>query len=202
MRTRRLLIGTFLLLAIASTSKGHSEQLGPNYFVAGVPTERFEYFAARQKHTNWCWAATVQMILNFHGLYVSQEQVVDRIFQQQVNQSATSNQILEALHGWAPDYRGRFSAIASTPYIFSQQELIHDLAHCWPLIVGLKNGDGSGHTYVLTAVYYSFDRYRRPVIDKVVLRDPWPSSKSKQDWSWSTVQSNLTFAARVKVFRY
>lgn len=202
MLPRRLLIAAFLLVAIASSSKAHWERLESNYFVAGVPTNQFQYFEARQRKANWCWAATVQMVLNFHGLYVSQEQVVDRIFRQQVNEGATPDQILEALHGWAPDYRGRFSAITSTPYIFSDADLVNDLTDCWPLIVGLKNGDESGHTYVLTAVYYRLDRNRRPILDKVILRDPWPSNKSKQEWSWDKVQPNLTFAARIRVFRY
>ena len=49
------------------------ERLAPNYFVAGIPTDEFRYFAApestgRQRQVNWCWAAVVQMVLNAQGL--------------------------------------------------------------------------------------------------------------------------------------
>jgi len=205
LRLRSLFI-LILLVVLSNASKADIQRLGPNYFVAGVASDQFQYFAApdvigRQRQANWCWAACVQMVLNFHGLYVRQEDVVTRIFGEQINKSASSDQILRALNGWAPDYRGRFSAVASTPYVFNDNDVINDLAYRWPLIVGLQNSDGSGHTYVLTAIFFSVDRYNQPVFDRVVLRDPWPSNESKQFWSWNDFRSKLTFLARVHVFR-
>lgn len=198
----------FLFLFTAS-SYSDIRQLGPNYFIAGVPTDQFQFFAApefagRQRQANWCWAACIQMVLNYHGLYVTQEQIVSRIYGWQVDRPGTLEQVLYALSGWAPDVRGRFSSIVASPYIMSGSDIVQDLAYRWPLIVGLRGkrpGD-IGHAYVLTAVYYSVDPYNRPLFDKVVLRDPWPTNASRQEMSWYEFQSRLMFAARVYVIRH
>lgn len=214
-----------LLLVLAPVLRADVWQIGPNSFVAGVPTDEFVYFAApevvgRQRQENWCWAACVQMVLNFHGLYVSQEQVVQRVYGQQVNRPANNAQILTALSGWAPDNRRRFSAITASPYVWDEA-VIDDLAYKWPLIVGLENKDGaSGHAYVLTAVQFhnetyirGYQRYwrgrwysvpvygQRPVLDYVFLRDPWPENASRQTLPYSEFKSNLMFCNRVHVIR-
>ncbi|HSK72543.1 MAG TPA: papain-like cysteine protease family protein [Pyrinomonadaceae bacterium] len=202
---KNLLLGLVILFTFSSISKGGVTQLGPNYFVAGVHTKKFEFYAAPQVHgkqrqSNWCWAATTQMVLNYHGLYVQQEQVVQRIFGRQVDSPASPNQILTALSGWAPDNRGGYSAIIASSYV-SVTDMINDLAYEYPLIVGTSNSGGTGHAYVLTAVFYSFDGYGRPIVDKVVLRDPFPTSPSRQEWTGQTFSSRVNFIARVHIKR-
>src|SRR5262245_47098196 len=110
----RLICATILLFSLTAGSRADILQIGPNSYIAGIQTREFQYFAApevagRQRQQNWCWAACVQMVLNYHGLYVTQEQVVQRIFGQQADSPADENRILTALSGWAPDIRGRFS---------------------------------------------------------------------------------------------
>lgn len=104
-----------VVLVVASVlpqpALGELQQVGPNLFVAGVPSDQFEFFAApslagRQRQSNWCWAASIQMLLNYHGLFVAQEQIVQRIYGAQVDYPAQPAQILAALSGWAPDVRG------------------------------------------------------------------------------------------------
>jgi hypothetical protein len=166
------------------------QQLGPNYFVAGIPTAEFEFFAApqflgKQRQSNWCWAACVQMVLNYHGLYVSQEQVVQRIYGTLIDRPAGPQQILNALSGWAPDVRGRYSAIHTQYGVYSASDIVSNLSFKWPIIVGLQNPTlRIGHAYVLTAIYYSVDAYNNPIVHKVALRDPWPKSPSRQELSW------------------
>lgn len=223
--TMRLARLVSLLLILTPAVHGAVWTIGPNSYIAGVPTDKFRYSAApevegRQRQENWCWAACVQMVLNFHGLCVNQEQVVQRIYGQQVNRPATNAQILTALSGWAPDECGRPAAITASPYAWDEA-VIDDLAYDWPLIVGLDNKDGSGHAYVLTAVQFHNDTYvqgytrrfwlgrwysvpvyaQRPVFDYVYLRDPWPSNASKQTIAYSDFKSNLLFADRVRVMR-
>ena len=203
---KKLFLGLTILFVFSTISKAEVTQLGPNYFVAGIPTNKFEYTAApliegRQRQSNWCWAATVQMVLNYHGLHVRQEQVVQRIFGQQVNSPAHPNQIFTALSGWAPDFRGRYSGISAS-YLSQPADLINDLAYEYPLIVGVSNPDGTGHALVATAIYYSLDMYRRTIIHKIVLRDPFPTNPSRQEWAWQDFSSRNTFATRVRVTRY
>jgi hypothetical protein len=219
-RTLRLARLVSLLLILAPAIRGAVWTIGPNSYIAGVPTDQFRYSAARQRQENWCWAASVQMVLNFHGLCVTQEQVVQRIYGQQVNQPANNAQILTALSGWAPDACGRPSAITASPYAWDEA-VVDDLAYDWPLIVGLENTDGSGHAYVLTAVQFHNETYirgytqrfwqgrwysmpvyaQRPVFDYVYLRDPWPSNVSKQTMPYSDFKSKLMFCDRVRVIR-
>lgn len=190
-------------------------QLEQNYYSCGVPTSEFEYMRASsvnggsQIQSNWCWAACVQMVLNYHGLYVSQMDVVTRIYgSPYVNQPADEGEIMEALSGWAPDVRGRYSGIHASGGNTSVQEIISYLAGKWPLIVGMRNSNGGvGHAYVLTAIYYAneYDRYGNIVgyiPDKVILRNPWPGSTSKEEFSWDEFQEKCFMALKVWVTRY
>jgi len=201
-----LLLGC-VLVSLNSTNAQSGKQLGPNSFVAGIPSAEFDYFAApevngKQRQANWCWAATIQMVLNYHGLYVSQEQVVERIFGALVDRPAQSSEILMALSGWAPDVHGGFSAIYATNYNFYPSQIVRDLAFKWPIIVGLR-GNPIGHTYVLTAVYYRYSSSNdnEPILSKVVLRDPLPTNRSRQEMRWADFMDRLMFAARVRVKR-
>ncbi|WP_156815179.1 papain-like cysteine protease family protein [Amphritea japonica] len=202
----RILAMSFIM-AHSAISNADIYQLQQNLFVAGIQSGEFDYFASpnkngRQRQANWCWAASIQMVLNYHGLYVSQEQVVQKIYGGQIDQPANSNQILNALTGWAPDNRGRSSSIYAKPYTSSGRELVQALANKWPLIVGLRNPNGGiGHAVVLTAVYYSVDQFNNPILNGVVLRDPWPGSPSRQKLSWNEFQSRLMFMTQVYVER-
>lgn len=207
---RKLLQVTFLLVIWLGMGFGLARadirSLGPNLFVAGVPSDAFEFYAAperegRQRQANWCWAACIQMTLNYHGLYVTQEQIVARVFGNLADAPAEPRVILAALSGWAPDARGRFSVVYADPYVWHGAQIIQDLAYRWPLIVGLARPGAIGHAYVLTAVVYSVGSYGEPVLHRVVLRDPWPGSPSRVEMSWREFQARVQFAARVYVRR-
>lgn len=203
---RIALCSVVLAFSLIRCADAEIQQLGPNLFVAGIPSDQFEFYAApsfagRQRQSNWCWAASVQMILNYHGLFVQQEEIVQRIYGAQVDRPAQPPQILTALSGWAPDARGRYSAIQATPYTFSGSQIIKDLAYRWPLIVGLVNPSGGGHAVVVTAVYYSVDQWNNPIFQGVVIRDPWPGNPSRQELSWGEFQQRLMFMAHVYVQR-
>jgi hypothetical protein len=197
----------FLALGFSSLAIAEIQQLQPNLYVAGILSNQFEYYASanqngRQRQANWCWAASIQMVLNYHGLYVAQEQIVQRIYGGQVDQPGTPNQILYALSGWAPDTRGRYSSIYANPYTYSGSQIVQDLANRWPLIVGLKNPDGGvGHAVVVTAVYYSIDQFNNPIFHGVVIRDPWPGNLSRQELSWNEFQSRVMFMTHIYVNR-
>jgi len=184
------LILTVLLFTIFQVNAQRSiKQLGQNYFVAGPPSYEVQYIASTQRCQNWCWAACAQMVLNYHGLNVSQEQIVQKIYGGLPCKPGNANQIMNALSGWAPDTRGRYSQIYSQYGVYNGSDIVDQLSRKWPIIVGLDNPSGGGHAYVLTAIYYSVDQWNNPIIDKVVLRNPWPKSPSKEYMNWSTFVS-------------
>jgi len=184
------------------------QPIGPGLFAAGVNSSEFEFFSApeqegRQRMQNWCWAACVQMVLNFHGLYVRQEEVVDRIFGRRVDMPGQPSQILAALSGWAPDRSGRFSSIHASPYVLRGSDIVRDLAFKWPIIVGLRQPGAIGHAYVLTAVTYAVHPYtNEPIFRSAVLRDPWPDNPSRVEMPWQEFQARTMFMARVYVQRH
>ncbi|MCB0742152.1 MAG: C39 family peptidase, partial [Chitinophagaceae bacterium] len=152
-------------------------------------SNEINFIAAKQRCPNWCWAACAQMVLNYHGLYVTQEQIVQKIYGGLPCKPGNAQQIMAALSGWAPDTRGRYSQIYSQYGVYSGADIVDKLSRKWPIIVGLQNPNGGGHAYVLTAIYYSVDQMNNPIIDQVVLRNPWPTSPSKEFMKWNVFLS-------------
>lgn len=174
-------------------------------FIAGIPSNQFEYYVAptkqgRQRQNNWCWAACVQMVLNYHGLYVTQESIVARLFGALHDMPATRDGILSTLSGWAYDTRGKTSTIYAQPYVINNTQLINDLTNHWPLIVGF-NGDPIGHACVLTAVKYSMTQQKLPYVHRGIIRDPWPGNVSRQEYDWNILLKCILFLIRVYVSR-
>jgi hypothetical protein len=208
MKKLTMVVLVSICLFTSGSLKGQSiQQLGPNYFVAGVPSDEFEYWASPtvngvQRQANWCWAACVQMVLNYHGLYVQQEEIVQKIYGTLVDQPAGELQIKYALSGWAPNALGGISSIYCQEGLTSINEITSNLIYKWPLIVGLRNPNGGiGHAYVLTAIYYSTDQMNNTLPDKVVLRDPWPGNLSRQEMSWFEFHNRLMMVFKVWVSR-
>lgn len=203
--SRLLLFAALLALASAVRAQPPSVQpIGPGLWVAGIPSNEFEFFAAPQtaglqRQSNWCWAACVQMVLNYRGVPVTQEQVVQRIFAGAVpNVPGQPNQILTALSGWAFTRNGQRVILQSSPFAFDGSEIVQDLAGRWPIVVGVNMGN-SGHAYVLTAVTYGVDPWNRPIFRSVVLRDPWPGNPSRIEVPWPQFQQRWMFMARMRV---
>ena len=151
MRKLSSLVAKFaLLFLLVFTGAGAADTVplgDTGYFIAGIRTEEFVQFAApessgRQRMANWCWAACIQMVLNYHGLYVDQQDIVERVFGSAVDRPANGQQIMGALSGWAPDTRGRRSSIYADAYHLDAETVINDLDKKWPLIVGLSGARG------------------------------------------------------------
>ncbi|HEY9285353.1 MAG TPA: papain-like cysteine protease family protein [Pyrinomonadaceae bacterium] len=179
-------------------------QVAPGVWAAGIPSNEFEYFAApqsvgRQRQQNWCWAACVQMVLNYRGVSVTQEQVVQRVFGGNIDAPGQPGQILGALTGWAFTFRGQRVMLTSSPFAFNGSEIVRDLAERWPIIVGVGDGRSTGHAYVLTAVTYTVDRFNQPIFLTAILRDPWPGNQSRIEVPWEQFRRNWMFMARMRV---
>jgi hypothetical protein len=179
------------------------QQIGPNLWVAGLPTPMVIRLSAseswgRQRRENWCWAASVQMALNVAGIRVTQEQVVERIYGGDIDRGGTPQQIMEAMTGWAPTISGTAALLNPLP-LTNDSEMIDDLSLGWPLIVGLTNPDGSGHAEVITAVTYGIGPNGAPVFRSVILRDPWPYNASRVEMSWPEFSARRSFAIRNRV---
>lgn len=186
-RTLILMVGIFIFavapLAIYSQNiKGqifYSKDDG--LYWAAIKTSYFKSYVARQRSQNWCWAACTQMVLNYQGVNVSQEQIVERVFGTQVDRPGTAQNIVQGASGWYVDGR---TIGAKADCSFIPQKLIDDLVNKYPLVVGLSMpGQNVGHAYVLTGL--SFKKYGDSIYPQsVILRDPWPDNQSRLVLSW------------------
>ncbi|MHC9541508.1 MAG: papain-like cysteine protease family protein [Vulcanimicrobiota bacterium] len=194
-----------VMLLTGTVTAQDIRQLSPGLYCAGIPSDEFVYKAApessgKQRMTNWCWAACIQMILNFHGVEATQEEIVTRMFGTTIDKPASAEVILAALSGWAVSAKGKPVIISASPMIFKGSDIVADLAYHQPLVVGLTTPNGISHACVLTAVSYSVDQYtNEPLFSSVVIRDPWPGKSSRNEMSWMEFRSRLMFMARVRV---
>ncbi|WGF93340.1 hypothetical protein [Aequorivita marisscotiae] len=66
---------------IVYSQSGNIFQIGDtNNYAAAVKSDRFNYHVARQESQNWCWAACIQMVLDYQGLEVGQCEIVNNAF--------------------------------------------------------------------------------------------------------------------------
>lgn len=125
------------------------------------------------------------MVLRYYGVYVTQEQIVERTFGVKrngrlPNLTASPEIITANLNKWGVDNRGqryRVQAVwgqnAPAPNV-----LLKEMKANRPLIIGYE-GEQGGHAVVVTAVGYT-DSRRGPAIEEIVVRDPWPSKRNRR----------------------
>lgn len=195
-----------------SGGKSDTAELAPGVFISGVPSTQFELASGpdaqgKQRKDLWCWAATMQMVLNFHGVDVLQEDIVYRAFGDLRNQPASSTpQIADVVRGWT--FSDRVGDAWALDAVGVKQvdliPMIEDLHFNSPLIVALANEPGatggSGHAYVLSAITYQVDARGLVYPLSVDLRDPWPDNPSHSKITWQEFMSRYWGHVRVRAY--
>jgi hypothetical protein len=200
-----ILILLFFLISYNPSFAQNITQIGPGLYQVGIKTSELQYFVApetngRQRQSNWCWAACIQMVLNYHGIYVTQEQIVTRVFGKLINSRANLNHILAGLQGWA--LQNNKNPVVVTAYKVNKwSDLVKDLAYRKPMIVVLRNTSQGSHAYVLTAATYYVDSRNEPIFRTLVLRDPWPRNQSRLELGSRDFFNRLDYIIRVGVNR-
>lgn len=149
------------------------DQFGLQTCTTGIPTEEIEPFQALQANSQWCWAASIQMIFTYYGLRISQQRIVQETFGMQVNLPAQKFIILRELNrDWQAN--GRFSVRSDFANV-SPDVAAWELLAKRPLIVGTM-----GHCMVMTAMTYrrAADGSGQPL--QFVVRDPWPGNGGRR----------------------
>ena len=100
------LLGIVLILSCFLSTSLHAqkaiEKLARNYYVAGPQTEEVQFIEATPKCQNYCWASCAQILLNYHGLSLSQEQIIERIHNGKPCEIGDGKKMIKALNGWSP----------------------------------------------------------------------------------------------------
>lgn len=169
----------------------------PHY--VGIPTAVFNYDAALQKKSEWCWAASIQMILNYYGIPVTQPQIVTRAYGAPVNLPGTGAAIYKNLNGWAIDANGQQRVVRSVevPGAPTDVQLFAQLRNKHPILLTFSTGPYTGHAVVITGASFI-----GPVVSSLIIRDPWPSTTNiTQDGRVEITQPYLAqFATRIRSY--
>lgn len=174
-------------LALLIATLGVATPLANAQQYVGIPRHKMEYVTSDQRNSQWCWAASIQMILNYYGVNIAQEQIVARTygmdpFGRLPNWGGNFQNITANLNNWNIDNFGRPYAVsarlglgAPTPAI-----LLEELSRGRPVMVAYSTGPNSGHAVIVTAASFTMSP-AGPVIQSLVVRDPWPSAENIQN---------------------
>lgn len=155
---------------------GAASAVGQQQLVVGIPTGSFNFFAASQQQNEWCWAASIQMILNYYGVPATQAEVVSRIYGIPVNAPGSDAQITAALNAMGRTVNGQIITIQSSgaPGLPPPAVLVQELSAQHPILIAFANGPNSGHAVVVTGAAFVMTAFG-PQITGLVIRDPWPT---------------------------
>jgi hypothetical protein len=143
------------------------------------------------------------MVLNFNGVFVSQEEIVRKSLGSIIDKPADAEIMFRGLNGWRPGVNGKFKNISSNNSTTDLTEISAFLVSQRPLIVGLNQNGKVGHAYVLIGMHYEIlltkegNKIYRP--HDVILIDPWPQSSVIKDMSWSEFKNRIMVSYKVWV---
>ena len=157
------------------------KRTGLRSFKVGLEEDLLEKIYSYQESDNWCWAASVQMVLKCHKIFVSQSLLNDILnkdkdcFPDCPNDFESIAMLLD--NNWIDEVLISAFVINGIPDIDS---LLNELENNNPVIVGIWNDDSQkiGHAEVLTNIEYKdigLGR-RRKLSTKLFVLDPHPSS--------------------------
>lgn len=169
---KRILLFLFILTSLTSIAKprGQIVCIDNSVFVAFCDNSIDGCINLQQKD-NWCWAACVQMMMRYHGKWQSQSEIVEKVYGNAYNWTATGNDIAKALNDWdgwrAKSFKQK-----------SLQMLIDELVSRGPIMVGTEE-----HAYLLTHIYYTKDYDGNPNPFKAILINPKTAKEEVRNWS-------------------
>lgn len=175
---RRTTWAAVLFLAMAAS--GLAESSSPT--MVGIPTARFNFVSTAQLQTEWCWAASVQMVLNWYNIPVTQTDVVNRIYHKTVDAAASENQIAEALSGFAYDRDGHKVHIHADRKtgIPSPELLVNQLSQQRPMLVTFHSTRKMLHAVVITSAEYTTNEQGGVHVTSLTYRDPNPTFQDRK----------------------
>jgi len=175
----RLMLSCFLLMTITSC---FSQLSG-----ARIQKEEFTMIKADQPTNEWCFAASVQMVLNFYGVSIGQKEIAQHIFGLDANgnikkKDISQKEIQQALNGWVIESKGRKYKISSAYYSgFNQTTATSALQNRHPVILTGYNGTPNGHAMLLTELGFAEVQDKaiyKSTLKKIFEIDPYPGNFS------------------------
>ncbi|VVQ10808.1 C39 family peptidase [Pseudomonas fluorescens] len=142
----------------------------------GLDTLKVDESFKFQQDPVWCWAATIQMALNYYGFNVTQADIVSKTFGAAVSSTGNWIQMTNNLNYLGVSTNGKKILVSATVYSGSpsSEAIINHLKNKKPIIMAFNNPSTfTGHAILITGVDYHFSG-KNAVIDKLIIRDPFP----------------------------
>lgn len=153
----------------------------------GIPKEKFDYVAASQHNGNWCWAATIQMVMNYYHIPMTQEEIVERTFGtnrygELPDLPASHRLMTENLNTTLEDQNGKLKNVTAELHFGSPDAayLIEKLKQQRPILISYNTGEDTEHAVIITGISYVQTR-TGPEIETIYIRDPAPSEEKVQN---------------------
>jgi hypothetical protein len=176
MITRRAMLTTLLAMpAIPRRAWPHTDCREP-MCTSYIPKDKLAHIYASQEMSEWCWAASISMLLGYYGHSISQQRIVQSIYGGIANIPGDAGALLHSLNRpWTDDDGSRFSV--STNGLFVPELGSADLNNS-DIVSALDSDDPilyctMQHAMVLTAVSYVGGPYN--IVSGWVM-DPWPGN--------------------------
>jgi|GEM_PF-1194728 len=146
----------------------------------GIPKEKFDYVAASQHNGNWCWAATIQMVMNYYNIPVTQEDIVKKTFGTnrygELPDLPASHEVmtenLNAVGRLKKIQADLYYGVPETAYLIEQLKLER------PVLISYETGEETEHAVIITGISYLETPYG-PELQSIIVRDPWPGTEKQ-----------------------
>jgi len=186
----------FLFFTVVNAQRHGSVVRIDKSISAARVNDYMEYCHHRQYKDNWCWAACVQMVLDYYGIDVTQTKIVERAYGNDFDFTANKNDIIGALNGW---HIGEQTIKASYEKYKNAKTLIDAIASGRPLIIGLNEKyTSTGHAYVLTHIFFTKDYNGNMTPTRVVVLNPANSGDLEESLDWSEFYKRINTIIKIK----
>jgi len=161
--------------------------------VAGIPEDRMNMVFAYQQASEWCWAASIQMVFAYWGHVLSQQEIVRQTWGVLTNMPAQPGQLVADLNRRWIGSSGEAFTSAADVFSANGATAAQDLAGEMPLIIG-----SLGHAMVLTAVSYDRAPNGAGSVTGALVRDPWPGRGGRRPLTAAEAGGTMLLA-RIRV---
>ena len=174
LNTYRWLLFLGFLVALSAPGLGQ-----PRFQVYGMPQPDMEYYAVEQESMNWCWAACIEMCLEYYGVNISQRRIVARTWGAPdflaPDLGGQPEQISANLNNWSVDESGREYIVRARYYFRPGVEDLREIfALEKPVILAYGPDPRSGHAVVASSMAIDNKAAPYPTVMGVTVHDPWP----------------------------
>jgi len=135
----------------------------------GIASSAVDVVADPQHASEWCWAATAEMIFRTHGYPITQETIVHDVYGNLRNMPANPSAVARLLTYDYVAEDGRRFRVRGRTVSRATGRIVAELAAGRPLFLATRN-----HAMMLTAMSYVLRPNGTYRVTGAVVRDPWP----------------------------